>query len=242
QGFSVGVEDAHGTMAGDDAHGTGGHLGEVVRRRCDEVALRVLGEPRGTDDLDAGDGLERFAVSEHMDMVGHAGDECRGVIDRRGIQRTVVAREQNDGNGEGGEDLEGAGDERPVELVGIEDVPAPEDEVAAILTGRFGDAGDGIESGTVEPRAGLLAEVVRGHAQLPVPRGDESHLLLLMTFPSYGRVPPYTPAPTSVAHIRRHAASATLTWANTIHERAHRPIAPATTSQVRDCEDVIRLG
>src|SRR5699024_6901573 len=217
-------------------------LGEVVRRRCDEVALRVLGEPRGTDDLDAGDGLERFAVSEHMDMVGYAGDECRGVIDRRGVQRIVVAREQDDGNGEGGEDFEGAGDDRPVELVGLEDVPAHEDEVGALLSGRFADAGDGIESGTVEPRAGLLAEVVRGHAQLPVPRGDESHLLLRMTFPTSSRVPQYTPAPTSVAHITRHAASATLTWANIAHERAHRPIARTTTSQVRDCEAVIRLG
>src|SRR5690625_8042728 len=36
----------------------------------------------------------------------------------------------------------------------------------------FADASDGVESGTVKPRAGLLAEVVRGHAQLPV-RSEE---------------------------------------------------------------------
>src|SRR5699024_9738509 len=121
-------------------------------------------------------------------------------------------------------------------------LPIYEDEVRALRSGRFADASDGVESGTVKPRAGLLAEVVRGHAQLPVPRGDESHLLLLMTFPSYGRVPPYTSAPTSVAHTTPHTVGGTLPWANTVLGRAHRPIAPATTSQVRDRAAVIRLG
>ena len=112
-------------------------------------------------------------------MVGHSRGEGWGVVDRCGIQGVVVAGKQDDRDGECVENFESAGDDRAVELVGFEHVATDENELYFLLGGERTDAGNGVEAGTVEPRARLVAEVVRGHAQLPVPRGDESHLLLL---------------------------------------------------------------
>ena len=72
QRFPIRIEDAHGSVAGDDADVTGGHLGEVLRRLCNEIPLGMLGEPGGADDLDPGDDGEGIAAAQHVHVVGHS--------------------------------------------------------------------------------------------------------------------------------------------------------------------------
>lgn len=83
--------------------------------------------------------------------------------------RVMVAGKQHDRHGESVEDFESPGDDRAVELVGFEHVSADEDELRARLGGERSDAGNGVEAGAMVPGPGLVAEVVRGHAELPVP-------------------------------------------------------------------------
>ena len=68
QRFAVGVQSAHGAVPGDDAHLARSRLGEVLCCLGDEVALRTFREPGGSDDLDAGTDLERFTVTQYMNV------------------------------------------------------------------------------------------------------------------------------------------------------------------------------
>ena len=213
QRLPVGVEDAHGSVAGDDADVTLGHLGEVIRRCGDEIPLGMFGEPGGSDDVDPGDDGERIAAAQDVHVGGHLRGEGLRVVDRCRVQGIVIAGQQHDRDRERVEDFEGAGDDGSIELVRFEHVSADEDELRVRLGGERTDAGHGVEAGTVESRARLFAEVVRGHAQLPVPRGDESHLLLLVSFPSYGRGFTLSAATDISARLHgRGCQDAVLTW------------------------------
>src|SRR5690606_10669026 len=68
----------------------------------------------------------------------------------------------------------------PRELVGLEDVPTDDDELALLLLGDYPKPTDRIDPGGGEPCLGLTLEKMPGHADLPVSRVQEpNHLLLL---------------------------------------------------------------
>ena len=72
----------------------------------DEVTLGTFREPGGSDDLDAWKDLEGLTVAQNVDMGGLTGSEGLGVVDGGGVEGVVIARQQNDGLGEGGQDFE----------------------------------------------------------------------------------------------------------------------------------------
>jgi hypothetical protein len=158
----------------DDAHDTVGRL-DAAQRVGDQVTERSLAEPRGRHDLDTvGDDVHARGV-EDVDVRRAPVDELARPVDRGRVERVVVAGQQPDRHGDLAQGVEGAGDDDPVELVGLEHVAAHQDELGVVLGGDSADAADRVDPRLREPRTSLVGEVVRGHPELPVSRRNESH-------------------------------------------------------------------
>ncbi len=112
---------------------------------------------------------------EHHDVVRAFGGEQRAGVDRRRVQRVVVAGQQVDRNPDGAHGLQGLADHLRGELVVLEDITGHHDELGAHLGGQRTQAGHRVPARGRIPRLGVAGQEVPGHAQLPVGGVQESH-------------------------------------------------------------------
>src|SRR5699024_6940266 len=100
--------------------------------------------------------------ADHVDMLGYAVEERRVIVDRCGVQRVVVAGQENDRYFVSAERLERSGNHRAVQLVGFEDVAGNDDELRVRFLRQRPYSADGVEPCLVEPGPGLFVQEVRG--------------------------------------------------------------------------------
>jgi hypothetical protein len=94
--------------------------------------------------------------------------------DGAGDERVVIAGEEEDGAGEGGEDFGGLLDEGAVDGVVLEGVAGEEEEFGVFVFGEGDGAGGGLEASAADGFAGG-AGGGGAHADLPIGGVEETH-------------------------------------------------------------------
>ena len=169
-------QDVDGTVPDNDAGHPVGR--QVVDHLGDQVGGRGLRVPGCRDQLQTWTHLVNAGAVKDDDVVGAlGGEQCAGV-DRRGIQRIVIAGKQVDRHPEPPHHLQRSPDFVGGELVVFEHIAGDDDELGVMLLGHRTQRGD-----RGAPRCGIAglgigAQEVSGHAELPVSGVQKAHVRL----------------------------------------------------------------
>ena len=161
-------------MAGNDSQCTG-RL-EVGARLIDEVTERSFGHPRCRHQLDPLSDRNRTRFVQYRHVVRLVQRECVRSVDRRSVERIVIARQQVEGHLRSGSHcVQCPNKHLAVDLVGFEYVAAHEDKLATLFDREFADTPYRVESRSAEPRLRLSAQKMTRHSKLPVGCVNELH-------------------------------------------------------------------
>lgn len=165
-------------------------------------------------------------------MGGTVRNEGRRLVDRRGVDRIVVAGQEEEGDDKAPHGVKGPDHGTAVQVVRLEDVPRHDNEGASHIVGNRGDHPDGVETGLRIAGLGLATEEMAGHADLPVAGVDEPrhrvpparHVLVLVMGPcnlQAGR-----PASPKLCPGDRRTPSVVFACALSLQRRRYRPARP----------------
>ena len=171
---SVGRTRVEPPMSDDHAKGVRGtsQLDGTVH----QIDQRPFRSPRRSQQLDPVRDFGRLAAVQNDDIRGSPIAEGMGGVDRRGIQRIVIAGQQVEGHlWRVPHRLEGSGEHLAVDLIRLENVTADQHELASLLDCKLTDAPDCIEPCLAEPGLRFPPQEVTRHPELPIGGVKELH-------------------------------------------------------------------
>ena len=116
------VEDVDAAVGEHDAGGP--VRGQIRQHRADQIGGRRLGAPRGRDELHARPHVPDAVAVEHHDVVRTFGPEQRAGVDRRSVERIVIAGQQVDRNADGAHGFQRLADDLRRQVVVSKTSPA----------------------------------------------------------------------------------------------------------------------